>query len=209
MNIKVDRKYGENDRFLENVIIHKKSSLQKNTTVIKANTGELVSSEGSEIIQLVLKDGHYYEDIIPKAQKNRQKFPFTRANFETYTINIELHENDQDLEEDRNVRTDKMKNISRLQKDIDSIQDNNVKVITAFSKNISNRMGAFVPLFAKDTTDQKEIDLDSISPYNQEITSPGPVISRVAKKGPARKDSTTTEPVSQPEVYGNEVKGML
>ncbi|MEM7381664.1 MAG: LptF/LptG family permease, partial [Bacteroidota bacterium] len=128
MNIKVDSKTGENDRFLDNVIIHKKSALQKNTTVIKAKTGELISSEGSEIIQLVLKDGHYYEDIVTKNNKSRQKFPFAKSNFETYTINIEIPENDQDLEEDRNIRTDKMKNIYRLKKDIDSLQDNNIKV---------------------------------------------------------------------------------
>ena len=61
LNIKVDRKHGENDRFLDNVIIHKKSPLQLNNTVIKAESGELVSSEGSDIISLVLKNGHYYE----------------------------------------------------------------------------------------------------------------------------------------------------
>ncbi|WP_238857956.1 LptF/LptG family permease [Poritiphilus flavus] len=172
MNIKVDSKSGENDRFLENVIIHKKSDLQKNTTVIKAKTGELISSEGSEIIQLVLKDGHYYEDIVTKNNKSRQKFPFAKSNFETYTINIEIPENDQDLEEDRNIRTDKMKNIYRLRKDIDSLQENNIKVINAFSKNITTRVGAFVPLHPKDTTKVKaddDMEGDSISPAEKEL----------------------------------------
>jgi lipopolysaccharide export system permease protein len=150
MNIKVDNKRGDNDRFLDNVIIHKKSNLQKNNTVIKARTGELISSEGSEIIQLVLTDGHYYEDVVNKNDTKRN-FPFARSNFETYIINIEIPENDQDLEEERNVRTDKMKNISRLNKDIDSLQRNNVQVVTAFSKNIANRMGAFVPVIPRDT----------------------------------------------------------
>lgn len=151
LNIKVDNKFGENDRFLENVIIHKKSNLQINNTVIKANTGELISSEGSEIIQLVLKDGHYYEDIKPKASQDKRNYPFARSNFETYTINIALPENDQDLEEERNIRTDKMKNIARLTKDIDSLKNNNIEVVLAFSKNIANRMGAF-PKVLKDTT---------------------------------------------------------
>jgi lipopolysaccharide export system permease protein len=151
MNIKVDKKYGENDKYLENVIIHKKSNLQKNNTVIKAKQGELISSEASDIIQLVLKDGHYYEELVPKANDERKRHPFAKSDFDTYTINIEVPEETQDMEEERNVRTDKMKNISRLLKDIDSIKENNITVISAFSKNTTTRMGAFVPLKQKDT----------------------------------------------------------
>ncbi len=157
MNIKVDEKYGKNDKYLRNVIIHKKSNLQKNNTVIKAATGELISSEASDIIQLVLSDGHYYEELVPKAADERKRHPFAKSNFETYTINIEIPENDQDLEEERNVRTDKMKNISRLKKDIDSIKDNNLTVLGAFSKNITTRMGAFVLMTEKDSTLTTEI----------------------------------------------------
>lgn len=163
LNIKVDEKYGENDRFLNNVIIHKKSALQLNNTVIKAKTGELISSEASEIIQLVLKDGHYYEDIKPKAADEQRKFPFAKSNFETYTINIEVPQDDQDLEEDRDIRTDKMKNIARLAKDIDSLKENNLQVVAAFSKNTVNRMGAF-PIVVPDTTGSEVAELitDSI-----------------------------------------------
>lgn len=143
LNIKVDNKYGDNDRFLENVIIHKKSNLQLNNTVIKAKSGELISSEDSEIIQLVLKNGHYYEDIKPESPDAQRSYPFAKATFETYTINIEVPQNDQDLEEDRDIRTDKMKNINRLLKDIDSLRENNLEVVEAFSKNIASRMGAF------------------------------------------------------------------
>ncbi|MGI9546865.1 MAG: LptF/LptG family permease, partial [Flavobacteriaceae bacterium] len=149
-SIKVENKHGPNDRLLENVIIHEKSNQQKNSTVIKANRGEFISSEESEVIQLILEDGYYYEDIEAKSSEDKRLHPFTRANFESYTINIELPEQ-QDLEEDRNVTTDKMKNVYRLNKDIDSLKKNNIKVITAFSKNISTRMGAFTPLLETDT----------------------------------------------------------
>ncbi|MEX0274368.1 MAG: LptF/LptG family permease, partial [Flavobacteriaceae bacterium] len=72
MNIKVADKYGENDRFLRDIIIHQKSKTNLNTKVIKAKDGELISSEASEVIQLVLKDGHYYEDRHPRNTKARQ-----------------------------------------------------------------------------------------------------------------------------------------
>lgn len=156
MNIKVDRKHGEQDRFLENVIIHKKNNQNINTTVIKAKSGELISSEESDIIQLVLKDGNYYEELTPKDAKERRKQPFAKSDFETYTINIDISElNDQDLEEDQNITTNKMKNVSRLIKDIDSLRENNLEKVEAFSKNIVNRMGAFPAIAKKDSIDGK------------------------------------------------------
>jgi lipopolysaccharide export system permease protein len=166
LNIKVDEKYGENDRFLENVIIHKKSALQLNNTVIKAESGELISSEASEIIQLVLKDGHYYEDVRANKADEQRKYPFAKSNFETYTINIEIPQEDQDLEEDRDIRTDKMKNIARLRKDIDSLKENNKQVVEAFSKNIINRMGGFPVVQPKDSAQAstlKATDTTSLS----------------------------------------------
>ena len=158
MNIKVDRKYGEQDRFLENIIIHKKTLQGVNNTVIKAKTGELISSEDSDIIQLVLKDGNYYEELKPKANKDRRKHPFAKSKFDTYTINIDVSElNNQDLEEDGNITTNKMKNVIRLVKDIDSLGKDNLNKVEAFSKNISSRMGAFPLLTRKDSLKLEEV----------------------------------------------------
>lgn len=167
-NIKVERKYGENDRFLENVIIHMKSNLQRNTTVIKAARGELISGEGSDIIQLVLKDGHYYEELITASGTEDKSHPFTRADFETYIMNIELPDNMEDLEADRNIETDRMKNVSRLRIDIDSIEDHNMKLVTAFSKNITTRMGAY-PLGDKDTLTDRP--MDSVQPVKDSLVN--------------------------------------
>ncbi len=151
MNIKVDRKYGENDNFLENVIIHQKTKTNINYRVIKAKTGELKSSANSNIIQLVLNDGHLYENV-EGTKSERRKYPFAQAEFEDYTMNIDLSEfNNVDLEEEKDLRTEKMKNISRLTKDIDSIQEDNIRRVTSFSKVTSERMGAFIPLPEQDT----------------------------------------------------------
>lgn len=144
MNMKVAKKTGDKDQYLNDVIIHQKSKTNLNTTVIKAQTGELVSSEDSDIIQLVLKDGYRYEEMQPKSAKEKKKYPFTRAEFETYISNIDVSDlNNQDIEEESDIMTDKMKNVIRLTKDIDSLRDNNLKQVKAFSKNVSIRMGAF------------------------------------------------------------------
>lgn len=125
----------------------------------------MISSEKSDIIQLVLKDGNYYEEVMPKDAKERRKHPFAKSNFETYTINIDISElNDQDLEEDQNITTNKMKNVGRLIKDIDSLRENNLEKVTAFSKNVVNRMGAFPPKVPKDTTKQ---NLELVQPQKR------------------------------------------
>nr|WP_192461370.1 LptF/LptG family permease [Euzebyella saccharophila] len=143
MSIKVDDKYGEKDRFLKNVIIHQKTATNVNSTVIKAKTGELISSEDSELIQLVLKDGHYYRDVIDKNSDSKRKYPFAKSKFDIYRMNIEVPEMEQDLEEENVSNREKMKNVSRLLKDMDSLEQDNKRIVTAFSKNIVNRMGAF------------------------------------------------------------------
>lgn len=153
MNIKVDKKYGENDRFLENVTIHLKSKSKVNSTVIKAKSGELKSSESSDILQLVLYDGNYYRDLEESSTQSKNNYPFANAHFETYTMNIDLSEfNNVDMDEERDTETEKMKNVTRLAKDIDSLKNDNVRIVGAFSKNIQTRVGAFIKLPAEDST---------------------------------------------------------
>ena len=163
MNIKVADKYGENDKFLKDIIIHMKTKAAVSNRVIKADNGELISSKDSDIVQLVLKDGYYYEDVQAKKKKSRNKIPFVRADFEEYIINIELTNlAETDLEEDRNVDTNKMKNISRLTKDIDSIKQDNIKTVKAFAKSISLRSGAFKA--------EKKLDKSSATNINKQLS---------------------------------------
>lgn len=165
MNIKVDNKYGENDRFLENVIIHQKTPTNINYRVVKSEKGELISGKKSDLIQLVLNEGHFYQDIQSKGQ-SKLKHPFANGTFETYTMNIDLSEfNNIDLEEERDTRTEKMKNVSRLRKDTDSLKTDNLRIVTAFSKNVlSTKMGAFAELPVKDSVKSKfpQPNIDSI-----------------------------------------------
>lgn len=176
MNIKVDRKYGENDNFLENVIIHQKTKTNINYRVIKSKKGELKSKEKSNLIQLVLNDGHLYQ-AVETSKNDKRKYPFAQSDFDTYTMNIDLSEfNNIDLEEEKELRTEKMKNISRLRKDIDSINQDNIRRVTSFSKVTSERMGAFAALPALDSTMNKATLLnDSIQkdfdPSKQSVIS--------------------------------------
>jgi lipopolysaccharide export system permease protein len=76
MNIKIDEKYGDHDQYLKNVVIHKRLEGQNgNYTTILAKKGELIGSEDSNILQLVLEDGNYYDDVQTKDYKKKRLMP--------------------------------------------------------------------------------------------------------------------------------------
>jgi lipopolysaccharide export system permease protein len=138
-NIKVEKKSGDNGRYLTGVTIHKKASLGSGSnTVIKAKKGELVSSEDSNTLQLVLKDGNYYEDIISKKFEDRNKMPFAKSEFQRYVINIDLSKlNNADVNEESITNTNTMLNVSELSFTLDSLQKNYNKDIQSYADNIN------------------------------------------------------------------------
>ena len=84
INIKVAKKTGDRGQYLEDVIIHqKKGNYPGNYTVIKSKTGELTSSIDSDVLQLVLYNGNYYDALQPKDYNERElKKPFIKSFFE-------------------------------------------------------------------------------------------------------------------------------
>lgn len=139
-NIKIGRKYGENDKLLEDVIIHEKSKDKVNHIVIKADRGELKNDELREALQLVLYDGYRYEEV--KQRKNKKKNPHNRIAFQQYTMNIDLRSfNNIDLNETNYNNTYKMQNISELSQSIDSLSDKFISEIEGFANTVYLRTG--------------------------------------------------------------------
>ena len=89
-NIKVENKFGNDGKLLDKVIIHQKKNKPGNFTVIKSKTGEIVSSEGSNILQLKLYDGNYYDEIISEDYSKKIKNHLLKAISEEYLINIDI-----------------------------------------------------------------------------------------------------------------------
>ena len=139
--IKVDKKSGAKGQFLKGVTIHEKAANgEGNTIVIKADNGELVSSEASNTLKLVLNDGYYYEDVIPQKYEERIRVPFAKANFKKDIINIDLSK----LNPADNVQishTDAMLNVNELRYTLDSLNKNYKKDIISYSDNIYQRSG--------------------------------------------------------------------
>lgn len=141
--IKVEKKLGEKGNFLEGVTIHKKlDNGEGSTTVIKAKKGELVSSEASNTLKLVLTDGTYYEDIIPKKYEERNKIPFAKGTFKKDVISIDLSKLNQDNIQNVDIsNTDSMLNSNELLFTIDSLNKNYKEDLKSYTENIYLRTG--------------------------------------------------------------------
>lgn len=155
--IKVAKKSGENGTILSDVIIHIKSNTgEGNKTVIRANRGELVSSENSNTLKLLLFDGYYYEDVLPKKYEERKKMPFAKATFKRDVINIDLSKLNTDADTGEITNTNTMQNVSELNYTLDSLNSNYKKDIKSYAENIYQRVNNNMA-FPKPTTPTNKI----------------------------------------------------
>ena len=135
MNIKVSRKYGDNEQYLEDIILHNISNDEINRLVIKAESGE-VRNENDNYLQLVLKNGNRYEDVVASTAAEKQNYPHTRASFEEYILNIDISDfNNVDLEEETYRSTYKMQKINQLRKSSDTLKTKFQEDINMFSES--------------------------------------------------------------------------
>lgn len=142
-NIKVEKKSGDKGNELTGVTIHKKKANGSGiTNVIKADRGKLLSSEDSNILQLVLFDGYQYEDVIPKKYEERKKIPFAKSVFKKYTMNLDLSQLNKGNEaETITLGTNSMLNITELSYTLDSLNSSYTREVVSFAENIHSRSG--------------------------------------------------------------------
>lgn len=170
-SIKVNKKSGVNGNTLTGITIHKKSAMgEGNKTVIKAKNGLLISSEQSNTLQMVLNDGHYYEDVIPKKYEDRSKFPFAKSSFKKYNINIDLSKlNKVDVNDASISNTNTMLNVSELNYTLDSLHKNMNTEIISFSENINQRIGIRrSPIIASQIKKKKTLPTNLLELYNND-----------------------------------------
>jgi lipopolysaccharide export system permease protein len=135
MNIKVARKYGDNDQYLEDIILHSISDDEINRLVIKADKGE-VRSENDSYLQLILRNGNRYEELIASTTAEKQKYPHSRASFDEYILNIDVSEfNNIDLEEENYRSTYKMQRVNQLKHNADTLEIKFNDDKSSFGKN--------------------------------------------------------------------------
>ena len=114
-NIKVEEKYGNKGQYLTDVIVHQKKNKVGNYTVIKSKTGEITSESDSDILQLKLYDGNYYDEVSNKDYRVSKSKPFVKSYFKEYMLNIDLSLiNDVDFNQQESTNRYSMLNVKDL-----------------------------------------------------------------------------------------------
>lgn len=193
LSIRVAKKSGKNDEFLEDVIIHKKSPDKVNRTVINAQRGELKNDKDTDFLQLILYDGTYYEDIYTTNYRQQQKYPFAKVKFDRYVMNMDLsHLNKVDFNEKSGINTYKMMTVGQLSYTVDSLKTYFKDNLTDYGNSQYRRTGvlgldfAAKPDLPLDDENIKPDDQNKVE-KNQEITPKLTLDSIFAKIDPSRK----------------------
>ncbi|QEE50652.1 YjgP/YjgQ family permease [Flavobacterium alkalisoli] len=139
-NIKVSKKSGEKGEKLTDVTIHKRGKGEAQATIIRAKNGLLKSNESSNLLQLELFDGYYYEELKSKNSREQQKAPFAKSTFSKQIMNIDLSMlNNNDMDEEKISQTNGMLNISELNYTLDSLENNYTKEERSITDNVVKR----------------------------------------------------------------------
>jgi len=141
INIKVESKSGDRGQYLHGVVIHQKSSTRSgNYKVIVSEKGELKSAPDSNVLQLELINGNYYEEIVNRDSRKNIDKPHARSYFENYIFNVDLEIlNSEDLDEKNYRGRHTMQNISQLNYTIDSLNNQRKEDYNILSKTLYNR----------------------------------------------------------------------
>ena len=145
INIKVKDKSGDRGQYLEEVIVHKKKKKNDgNYNVIIAETGELRSDDDSDILELILYNGDYHENLQPKDYEERvKKRPYIKSTFKKNTFYINLGEIDNVDFSQKDVTTrHSMLNINELDYTIDSLKTQRKETLNKMAVDMHSRTAA-------------------------------------------------------------------
>lgn len=122
--IMFEEKYGEENNLLKNVQIADLSSNFGKIKVITAKEGEIATEDGSKYMELILKDGNYYEEYSNKrdSKVDRQKMPASKATFDKYVINIDVSSFNTDDEKITIEQHQEMLSLYQLDKQSDTLK---------------------------------------------------------------------------------------
>jgi lipopolysaccharide export system permease protein len=118
------------------------------TTVITAKKGVLKSDKSTNLLQLDLLDGNYYEDLQPKKPEDRLKYPFAKSSFKKYTLTIDLAKINGASDEGSDImNTYNMLNMSELKYTLDSLQLTFNKDIVSYSESIDKTIESLYTVY--------------------------------------------------------------
>jgi len=145
-SIKVRRKYGNDNRLLEDVIIHQQTGGRPDK-VILARKGEFETDNRTGFLKLKLYDGEYFEELTHRQKKpsDRKKFPALYSTFDRYDINIDISGMSSLKETKTDMKLYHMLNMPQLRDYIDSVSAKLKTEKAAFRNELIKRHYAHTP----------------------------------------------------------------
>ena len=108
--------------------------------MIKSKKGEIISKENSDILQLKLYDGNYYDEVLVEDYSKKIKKPFVKSYFTEYLINIDIASiNDVDFSQEDDVNKHSMMKVNELSYAIDSLSKKKIDDLDVISSKMFNR----------------------------------------------------------------------
>lgn len=124
-SIKFEKKYGEENNLLKDVLIIETKGSKEDQVITTAERGKITTEEGSKYMTLILEDGYYFEDHTNSQTKrtNKLRMPSSMAKFSKHTLNIDISDlTSTDLEEEKYKHHFTMKNMGQLKNSSDSLK---------------------------------------------------------------------------------------
>lgn len=140
--IKFDKKYGEEENLLKNVLIYQLKDYNT-VNVITAAKGTIITKEGSRYMSLLLESGYFHEEHWNRTSKKeeRQRMPFSKTYFKTYTVNIDVSDfNENGMDEIKYSSNRGMLSFSQLNYFSDSLKTTYDTYIKDKAKSLSKRI---------------------------------------------------------------------
>ncbi len=138
-SIKVGNKTGPDGNELENILIYDHTAGNGNTKVTSAKRGKMNITPDEHYLEINLYDGYSYEEVKAKTRKDRDKYPFIKADFKEAMIRFSLLSfQSENLREESN-KNFYMMNIHQLTAAADSMKSSLAQKKIDFSENFSDK----------------------------------------------------------------------
>lgn len=164
-SIKFSEKYGEENNLLKDVLIYDLRDKKYNNKIITAKYGEITTTPGSKYMTLILKNGHYVEDIKSTGKNSRKKdnMPFVKSHFAEHQINFDISKLDK-LDDKKSDQHYEMMSLKQLTKQV-------VKKEKPFKESLINNTKRYYGRLSgkkliKDTVDLSKYDTNILKNFN-------------------------------------------
>ncbi|WP_373940824.1 LptF/LptG family permease [Polaribacter sejongensis] len=174
--IKFDEKFDEEGKdgkevsLLKKVLIYDLTAGKGNQKVITAESGKIISEEGSRYMTFILYDGYYYQEHVKTAKTNlqRKKMAASNATFKEYEFNIDISSvtGDDDLSKTDHTKNFMMLSLNQLSDTIPDLKASYDEALLLKSKNLYSTVVARDLYQYPDSLKTENIDIDVLENFD-------------------------------------------